>query len=247
MKHPVVHVTEDPGPVAGRLVREALAARVAHTGRGRLGLSGGSSPTPVFEWLRDNLRPEIYPSLWITWVDERHLPVATGAGPANWDRRSNIRLAYESWLSAAPRNPACILPMVKGGTLDVDLAAFRAEFDHEFAGHLDVALLGAGPDGHIASLFPGRPELDEVEARALAVRRSPKPPPERITLTLPVLQAVDRAVLVARGEAKAAVLARAWAGDSSIPLGRYRPQGSWHWVLDAAAAADLPPEALEDA
>ncbi len=245
MKKPTIHVVADPGPVAGRLIREALAARTAHTGRARLGLSGGSSPGPVFEWLRDNLRPEIYPSLWITWVDERHLPVAAGGGAGGYDRRSNIRLAYEAWLEAAPRNPACILPMCAGAGLDDDLATFRAAFDAEFAGHLDVVLLGAGPDGHIASLFPGRPEIDERGVKALAVRGSPKPPPERITLALPVLEAVDRAVLVAKGDGKADVLARAWAGDASLPLGRYRPQGAWHWVLDAAAAGALPPEALE--
>ncbi len=244
MKTPTVHVTDDPGPVAGRLIREALAARTAHTGRARLGLSGGSSPAPVFEWLRDNLRPELYTSLWVTWVDERHLPVA-GGGPAGYDRRSNIRLAYETWLEAAPRNPACILPMVAGGSLDADLEAFRRAFDSEFAGVLDVALLGAGPDGHIASLFPGRPELEDRSAKALAVRTSPKPPPERITLTLPVLEAVDRAVLVAKGAGKADVLARAYAGDESLPLGRYRPQGAWHWVLDSEAASALPAEARE--
>jgi 6-phosphogluconolactonase len=195
----------------------------------------------VFEWLRENLRPEIYPSLWVTWVDERHLPVA-GGGTGGYDRRSNIRLAYDTWLSQAPRNPACVLPMVKGGDLESDLAGFRAEFDAEFAGALDVVLLGVGPDGHIASLFPGRREIDETGHKALAVRESPKPPPERITLTLPVLQRVDRAVLVAKGEGKAEILARAYAGDRSLPLGRYRPEGSWHWVLDPAAAAQLPLE-----
>jgi 6-phosphogluconolactonase len=246
MKHPTVHVTDDPGPVAGRLVREALAARTAHTGRARIGLSGGSSPAPVFDWLRDNLRPEIYPSLWVTWVDERHLPVASGGGPKGYDQRSNIRLAYEHWLGAAPRNPACILPMVKGGSLDEDLAAFRADFEHEFGNHLDVILLGAGPDGHIASLFPGRREID-APGKALAVRGAPKPPPDRLTLTLPVLQGVDRAVLVAKGAGKADMLAAAYGGDTSLPLGRYRPQGSWHWVLDSAAAAALPESATEQA
>jgi 6-phosphogluconolactonase len=114
---------------------------------------------------------------------------------------------------------------------DVVAARFEAE-----VGGLDVVLLGCGPDGHVASLFPDHPAL-EAAGPVIAVADSPKPPPERLTLSLPVLQDVDLAVLVATGAGKAAALRAALGGDASIPLGRYVPRGAWRWVIDEAARA----------
>ena len=136
--------------------------------------------------------------------------------------------------------------MFLGGTLAEARAAFEAVLRGPLAGGVDVVLLGAGPDGHIGSLFPGQPALDEQQRLCAAVADSPKPPPERLTLTLPVLDAARWVILLARGENKAAALRRAWDGDASLPLGRLAPRGHYHWVLDEAAAQSLPAGPPED-
>ncbi|SBW22382.1 6-phosphogluconolactonase [Candidatus Protofrankia californiensis] len=104
----------------------------------------------------------------------------------------------------------------------------------------DVLLLGVGPDGHVASLFPGSPAV-HARAATVAVYQSPKPPPTRISLTLPAIQAAREVWLLAAGEAKADAVASAFSGASptEIPAvgacGRQRTL----WLLDRAAAAGL--------
>ncbi|HEV2812296.1 MAG TPA: 6-phosphogluconolactonase, partial [Solirubrobacteraceae bacterium] len=85
---------------------------------------------------------------------------------------------------------------------------------------LDVVVLGLGEDGHTASLFPGHPEADSAHAPVIGVRSSPKPPPERITLTLPVIARARYTVLLATGEGKRDALTRVRARDETLPVAR---------------------------
>jgi 6-phosphogluconolactonase len=106
---------------------------------------------------------------------------------------------------------------------------------------LELVWLGVGPDGHCLSLFPGRPELDERERLVVAVHGAPKPPPDRVSLTLAALAGTERLTVLAAGGAKAAAVARARAGDDALPITRAvaaveRAGGEVTWLLDRAAA-----------
>jgi 6-phosphogluconolactonase len=108
--------------------------------------------------------------------------------------------------------------------------------------HFDVLLLGVGEDGHVASVFPENPVVYETRPVS-AVRGSPKPPPNRITLTLPTINAAEEVWLIASGAGKAAAVAMALTGAGPVQL----PAAGVHgvdrtlWLLDRAAAAELGP------
>lgn len=105
----------------------------------------------------------------------------------------------------------------------------------------DVVLLGVGPDGHVASLFPGFGQLHETARRAVEVFDSPKPPPVRITMTFPTLNNADAVWFIVAGAGKAEAVARAF-GDGTIddtPAIGVQGQTETLWLLDEAAASQL--------
>jgi 6-phosphogluconolactonase len=193
-----------------RAIESARELRgVAH-----LALSGGSTPKRTYELLASKL--EDWDGVEIWFADERCVPPE--------DAESNYRLAAETLLRPAAIDPARIHRME--GELGPDEGASRyadalrtgvAPNDATPQSApalpvLDLIALGIGPDGHVASLFPGAPTLDAGEqALALGVHESPKPPPERITLSLAVLRAARRCVLLATGAGKADAIAAALA------------------------------------
>ena len=107
--------------------------------------------------------------------------------------------------------------------------------------HFDVVLLGIGEDGHVASVFPEHPVGDETR-RSSAVRDSPKPPPIRITLTLPTLNTADEVWVIASGDGKAEAvgMALAGAGPCQVPAAGVHGAERTLWLLDRAAAAEVP-------
>lgn len=238
---PAVHVCDDLAATAGPMVRAAMDDRIRKTGRCRLALSGGSTPAPLYAWLRDHVPHAWYAQLWVTWADERHLPQTSPREPGDWrafHTDSNLRLAYEHWLGAVPLAASHVLPMSLGGAIGPQVVRFGGAFLNQFHGAVDIAILGAGPDGHIASLFPGHPGL-AVQDICFAVHDSPKPPSERITLALPVLNQSAFTFVLARGDDKAAMLAAAYHGDTALPLARLNPTGALHWVVARSAATDI--------
>jgi 6-phosphogluconolactonase len=109
------------------------------------------------------------------------------------------------------------------------------------APRLEVMWLGVGPDGHCLSLFPGRPELEVPQRLVVPVHGAPKPPPERVSLTLAALTGVERLVVLASGDSKAEAVARAREGDQRLPITRAIATvegagGMVRWLLDRAAA-----------
>jgi 6-phosphogluconolactonase len=110
------------------------------------------------------------------------------------------------------------------------------------APRLEVVWLGVGEDGHCLSLFPGHPELEVTDRLVVGVHDSPKPPPDRVSLTLAALGGTERLLVLAAGAGKAEPVARARAGDDRLPLTRAvaavrAAGGSVTWLLDRAAAA----------
>jgi 6-phosphogluconolactonase len=131
------------------------------------------------------------------------------------------------------------------GELPPGEAADRAEADlrASVAGdpvpELDLVLLGMGPDGHTASLFPGAPELEETERLMVPVHRPEMPQPWRVSMTMPVLNAGRRVIVIVGGAEKAPMVQRAIASDPAIPAGRLAPAGAFTWILTRDAATLL--------
>ncbi len=245
-KRPQVHVLGDFGPQAAQMIADAILATIQRTGRCRLGLAGGTTPAPVYAQLRELLPARVYPQLRVTWTDERVVD-KVGHKPGDWepfDPESNLRGAYAEWLSKVPMAPEHVLPLSLSGDVKAELLRFGKAFQEQFDGGLDIALLGLGADGHVASLFPGHPAL-AVDDIALAVHDSPKPPAARISLTLPVLKRAGTVIVLARGKGKAATIVRAMSGDADLPVTAFLDHPRAFFLLDAAAAQGLVTAALE--
>ena len=213
---------------AAEAQREAaeLLAKQASLG-GHVALSGGSTPRPTYEAAARLERDWSRVELWF--ADERCVPPD--------DERSNYGLVRESLLERLDRKPA-VEHRVRG-ELRPEEAAEACEAELRGVA-LDLALLGIGPDGHTASLFPNDPALEELRRRALAVAR---PDVDRVTLTIPPLNAADTVVFLVVGAEKADAAARAFAGEPSpaTPASLVRSaSGTTIALLDRAAAAHLP-------
>nr|WP_228530759.1 MULTISPECIES: 6-phosphogluconolactonase [Myxococcaceae] len=206
---------------AARRLARALQEAVQARGKASFATSGGSTPGPIHQALVA-LGPDAVPWRQVSFffADERCVP------PSSPD--SNYRLARQTLLDPLGILNARVHRM-EGEREDRDAAA--RDYAARLPEQLDVVLLGMGEDGHTASLFPGAPSLEEQSARVLAVK-GPKPPPWRLTLTLPVLQAARTVLGVAVGAGKRDAVQRIRAGEA-LPASRV-PQAEW--LLDPAAA-----------
>jgi len=230
-------IIDKPGALAEEVARRFEAeARTAQASRGRLAvaLSGGSVATTFFPRLAlasvDWSRTDFF------WCDERAVPPS--------DPDSNFGVAHRLWLRPAG------VPEARIHRMEADARDLGAAADAYAATmvrilgeppRLDVVFLGMGPDGHICSLFPGHPLLEERERNAAAVLDSPKPPAARLTLTLGPVQSARLLVVAAFGAAKAGVLREALLDPSSdLPVARaIRGAGRVLVVLDPEAASQL--------
>ena len=180
--------------------------------------------------------------LW--WGDERFVP--------SGDKDRNDTQADDALLDVLPLNPEFVHRMPATDGPDGENAEAAAErYAAELAKYapagadapeFDVLLLGMGPDGHIASLFPEHPGTHEVTPSAIAVHNSPKPPPNRISLTFRVIQSAREVWVVASGAEKAEAVARALsgAGQVEVPAAGALGTEATLWLIDRAAAAQLP-------
>ena len=217
----IVDTSEEAGEAAAQLIAEAAGAG------GHIGVSGGSGPRPAYE-RAGILRPD-WSAVELWWIDERCVPPADG--------RSNYRIVRESLLDGLARAPAEVHRV--RGELDPEQAA--AEYDAALQGvTLDLAVMGIGPDGHTASLFPNAPALDETERRAVAAEAGMEPFVPRVTMTLPALASARVMVYLVTGEGKAEAVGRAFAGEPSPDTPASLVRGvETVAILDRAAAAAL--------
>ena len=203
MSDPTVSRCADVDEVVERtahVLATAIDAARAVRGEAHVALSGGSTVARVYDRL-NALVPD-WSDVHLWYGDERIVPLD--------EKESTHRLATEHL--DAPGATWHPVPVDRG--VDGAAQAYAEELGDTV---LDVALNGMGPDGHTASLFPGFPQVEQ-EGVCLAVRDSPKPPPERATLTLSVFNAAHRIVLVVTGAEKAPMLARIIAAaDPELP------------------------------
>lgn len=247
-------IRADAASVA-RTAAEQTAARLAEAQAERsvahLVITGGSVGTATAAALPDALATaEVDLSrLHIWWGDERFVE------PDSPDRNEvAVRATLLEPLQAAGLSPRHIHAMpsaADGWNLEeaaawygqqLDLAGGDAPFRTRGRAFFDVLWLGMGPDGHVASLFPEHPDQRHTRANAVAVTDSPKPPPERISLTWPVLNSARHVAFLVAGGDKSAAVARAHGEIDPWPTPASAVRGleSTTWYLDQAAAAELP-------
>ena len=211
---------------AADLVVESLGLAAAPS----FNLTGGNSIMGLYRLLGGEYAGAIdWPSLVITWGDERFVP--------RGDPDHNASAARQVLLNNVPIDPGRVHEIPTEGASLEDCAAAYAETLEGIAARgeflFDVTLLSLGDDGHIASLIPGQPVLEEREALAAAVPHG-RPEP-RITLTYPALARSARLILIASGEKKAAVLKDLLAGAEQYPASRLRVDGELVLLADEAA------------
>jgi 6-phosphogluconolactonase len=244
-----VHANPDvlAAAVAARLVTKLVDLQAAGT-TPKIVLTGGGTGTAVLEQLRASVardavdwgRVEFY------WGDERFLPPG--------DPERNETQAREALLDHVPVDQGKVFPMgADTGTgpagaeaaaeayAEVLRRAARPE-DHGPVPTFDVLMLGMGGEGHTASVFPHSPAVYETERTVVAVHGCPKPPPTRVSLTLPAIRRAAEVWIMTTGEGKAAAVAMALggAGEVAIPVAGAQGRRRTRWLLDRTAAAKLP-------
>lgn len=235
--------------------KEALASAVAArflttvvdvvdaTGRADVALTGGSIGTAVLRAAGASPAREgvDWSRVHFWWGDERWLP--------RDDDERNEKQAREAFLSHIHVPEANVHPFAASDAgLDLDEAAKAYDDELRDAASdgtwpvFDITFLGVGMDGHIASLFPGLTGIRDTEHRVVAVRHSPKPPSERLSLTRPVLNSSARIWLVLAGVDKASALGLALAGAAytEVPVAGAKGRKRTVFFVDKEAAAEVP-------
>lgn len=237
------------------LLAEAVCARlvtalvdVQSAGRvPRLVLTGGSIATRIHAAVAASPARDAVDwrrvELW--WGDERFVPPD--------DEERNELQARRALLDHVALDPSLVHPMPStADAADVDeaaelyaraLAAARGPEDRAAVPTFDVVMLGVGPEGHVASLFPERPALYDERA-VVGVRGSPKPPPNRISMTMPTLCSARDVWFVVAGQEKARAVHLAIGGAGTVQVPAAGPHGQQRtlWLLDRDAASELPPD-----
>lgn len=225
-------------------VAKLSKAAIADHGAFTVAVSGGSLPKLLAKDLRHN--PDVDFSRWhIFWADERCVPLD--------HPDSNYLELKKQLLDHITPIPADHIHTINA-SFGKDAEKAAVDYENQLKAYFgngqqppvfDLILLGMGPDGHCCSLFPGHPLLNETSRWVVPITDSPKPPPERITLTYPVLNQAKAVAFVTAGEGKQDMLQKILEQPQlELPCQRVRPAGPVHWFVDRAAAGKLKPETV---
>lgn len=242
-----VHVERYPDAealvaAAGDRLASAIDAAIAGRGQARIVLTGGGTGIALLKRLGTHQLD--WSRIHLFWGDERYVP--------RDDDDRNDKQAREALLDHVPIPAENVHPMpALDGPFGADLDAAAADYAATLAAHadagmpapeFDVHLLGMGGEGHVNSLFPHTAAVRETERMVVGVADSPKPPPQRITLTLPAVRRSRQVWLVVSGAAKAGAVAAAIGGADplDVPAAGALGRQATIWLLDADAAAELP-------
>jgi 6-phosphogluconolactonase len=234
-------VLADPKILARRVACWLYALTTAKAGPFAIALSGGATPRSLYALLAEAPFVDELPwsRMHFFWGDERFVPPD--------DELSNFRMAREAMLSHAtiPADNIHAMPTT-GMTPEAAAAAYELELQSFYGSDaldpqrplFDVVLLGLGPDGHTASLFPGAAALKERKHWVAAVTdvKTGANSAARLTLTYPALESARHTAFLVAGEEKRAILSRFRRGDASLPAARLHPSGMLNVFADAAAA-----------
>jgi 6-phosphogluconolactonase len=243
---PLIEVHADAAELATAVAGELLSRLADAQDAGRvpqIGLTGGTiaeaihrevarlSPGSEVDWTR----------VVVWWGDERFV------APDSSDRNDvDAAAAFLDVVGVPAENRHPMPSTADAPDVDAAASAYAAELREHGSGAFDVLMLGMGPDGHVASLFPGHPALDVTDAVAVGVTGSPKPPPERVTLTFEALNHAAAVWFLVSGEGKAEAVARAHAGTPDAPVDRHDVPAAGvtghdetTWFLDRASASRL--------
>jgi 6-phosphogluconolactonase len=227
----------NPAAQAQAAAERVIASIGGNSGRVAICLSGGSSPKQLFELLATDAYRSRIPWGRVHWFigDERFVPAD--------DSRNNMRMARRAFLDkcAPPANVHPIAtdtasPAEAARRYESELKSFYGASELDPARPLfDFVMLGVGPDGHTASLFPGYPAVEETRRWVTEVpEANVEPFVPRISLTLPALASCREMMFEASGSGKRAILTRVFAGEN-LPANRARSQSETVWLLDKAA------------
>jgi len=250
MSTPTVVVHRDPGllarAVAARLVT-GLVDEQAARGHASLVLTGGRIARRTLEEIAASPARDAvdWHLLDIWWSDERFLP---SGHPDRNETQARAALLDKVGVLPARVHPMPASDGPTGKDAEAAASAYAAELaaaarpeDHGPVPTFDILLLSVGEDGHVASLFPEAPALYE-ERPVVAVRGAPKPPPTRLTFTLPAINRASDVWVLAAGEEKGGPvrMALSGAGPVQVPAAGVSGRSQTLWVLDRAAASQLP-------
>jgi 6-phosphogluconolactonase len=246
MMSTVVEKYSDPPALvaaAGDRLVEAITAAIRDRGRALIALTGGGTGTAMLKRVGESADKIDWSKVHLFWGDERYVPED--------DDDRNEKQAREALLNHIdiPARNVHAMPASDGEFGD-DLDAAALSYEHVLAANadegdpapdFDVHLLGMGGEGHINSLFPHTPAVRETTRLVVGVPDSPKPPPRRITLTLPAVQRSREVWLVVSGAEKAAAVAAAVGGADpvDVPAAGAVGREATVWLLDEDAASKL--------
>ncbi|GAA3867251.1 6-phosphogluconolactonase [Leifsonia kafniensis] len=231
------------GSVAARFITKTVDI-LDDLGEAHVVLTGGSVGIAVLEAINaSSARDSVdWSKVSFWWGDERWLP-------RNDSERNELqaRAALLDHIAVPAENVHPFAASDDGITLEDAALAYAAELVEAAPSgaafpRFDITFLGVGADGHIASLFPHLSGIRETELSVVAVTNSPKPPPERLSLTRPALNSSDRVWLVLAGADKASALGLALAGASrdEVPVAGIKGRRRTVFFVDGAAAAEVP-------